>query len=82
MDISRNYSFADLYRAAFDKEPSKKELLDLFSSPREQINATVKTWAGRAGWQTEERVGVDGQNYLAFFPKYNYPARRRGASKG
>lgn len=68
MDKSCQYSFSDLYRAAFGKIPEPKKMLELFSKPREEINQTVAEWAKIAGWKTKNRKAADGSEYLAFCP--------------
>ncbi len=68
MDISCNFSFWDLYKAAFKKNPSKKLKKDFQNLSQIEINKHVLIWAKKAGWQTEERIGSDKKIYLAFFP--------------
>lgn len=69
MSANCTYSFADLYRAACGREPEARELAELYTLSRAEINATVKTWAERAGWRTREVTGSDGELYLAFWPE-------------
>lgn len=64
-----DYSFADLFRAAFKREAEPAELEALFAKPRAEINATVAEWARIAGWQVREMRGLDGEVYLAFWPE-------------
>lgn len=68
MNPECNYSFKDLYTAAFKRAPKQTEMLELFAMSRDEINRTVKAWAKIAGWQTGKRQGADGNEYLAFWP--------------
>jgi hypothetical protein len=63
------FSFADLYEAAFDRLPEDKELEDLYALPNVEKNKIVGEWAKHAGWSTDERLGDDGETYLAFWPE-------------
>jgi hypothetical protein len=69
MSSNCNYSFADLYRAAFGRAAEPHELAALYALSRAEINATVREWAQRAGWRTRELRGTDGETYLAFWPE-------------
>ena len=64
-----DYSFADLYRAAYGREPDARELAELFGRSRAEINAVVKGWAEQAGWRTREVIGSDGATYVAYWPE-------------
>lgn len=70
MNIECAYSFADLYKAAFKKEPSQQELANLYALPQNERNLKVKEWASLAGWETKERLGSDKVFYSAFAPKF------------
>ncbi len=61
------YSFSDLYRAAYGRDPDPEELERLYRLPRAAINATVREWAQLAGWETREVVGSDGEVYVGFW---------------
>jgi len=63
------YSFADLYRAAQGRAPSREELQDLYSLPQELRNEVVRQWARQAGWVTEDVRGGDGLVYTSFGPE-------------
>lgn len=63
-----NYSFEDLYKAAFGKEITLQEKKELKKLPQEKINITVKEWAKKANWKTSEIKGSDGNIYLSFHP--------------
>ncbi len=57
-----------LYRAAFGKSipPLQKSKLQKLS--QKEINKLVLSWAVRAGWKTEEKIGTDSAVYIAFYP--------------
>jgi hypothetical protein len=63
-----DYSFNDLYKAAYKKNLSKKEKTEFEKLSQEKINSLVLEWAKRAGWKTKNKTGYDGKNYLAFHP--------------
>ncbi len=63
-----DFSFQDLYAAAFGKD-QKEFTEDLSNLPQKKINVLVKTWAKKANWETEDRVGSDNMVYTAFYPK-------------
>lgn len=71
MAIECAYSFADLFKAAHQKEPAEQELEDLYTLPQDQINKIVKEWATKAAWEIDQRTGSDGKLYYAFAPKFN-----------
>jgi len=71
MAIECAFSFADLFRAAQNREPTEQELVALYALPQDLRNEKVQRWAQTAGWETRARVGTDGQTYLAFAPKFN-----------
>lgn len=70
MSIECAYSFKDLFEAAFHREPTEDELGNLYALPQSQRNRQVREWAALAQWETRERVGFDGQDYIAFAPKF------------
>ncbi|MBK6912010.1 MAG: hypothetical protein IPH10_13950 [bacterium] len=63
------YSFADLYRAAYGGEPTREQLQELYALAQEQRNAVVREWVKRAGWETVDVRGTDGEVYASFGPK-------------
>lgn len=65
-----NYSFDDLYFAAYKKSLSVYEKEKLQKLPQEKINSLVKEWAQKAGWNTKERRGADNKTYTSFYPTY------------
>jgi len=66
--VECDYSFEMLYKAAFGKKLPISEKNRIQQLPQNKINLLVKDWANMAGWQTVERIGLDKQTYLAFFP--------------
>ncbi len=64
------FSFNDLYKAAFNENPSDEMLQNFSRLPQEEKNGVVKDWAQKAGWQTITRLGSDGITYTAFAPKF------------
>lgn len=64
------FSFDDLYKAAFGKDPDPALKASLTSLPQEKINEAVREWAKMAGWQTRQRKGTDGKDYTAFAPAF------------
>lgn len=65
-----NYSFDDLYFAAYKKSLSASEKERLKKLPQKNINSLVKEWAQKAGWSTKEKRGVDNKIYTSFYPTY------------
>ncbi|MCC6476455.1 hypothetical protein IT157_05300 [bacterium] len=63
------YSFADLFRAAFGREPEQTELDQLYALSQDERNRVVKEWAALADWETREVVGTDGVMYVSFGEK-------------
>lgn len=63
-----NYSFDDLYSAAYGKKITLQEKKELQKLPQEKINSCVVEWAQKAGWKTKEKRGTDGNIYLSFHP--------------
>lgn len=70
MGIECNYSFADLYRAAFGIGLNIKEKRKFQAYSQEQINALVIEWAKIAGWKTKKKKGADKKVYLSFYPVF------------
>ncbi len=68
MSIECQYSFDDLYLAAFQSELSDAERAGFKTLLQSELNRLVADWAAKAGWHTAERVGSDGKIYLAFWP--------------
>jgi hypothetical protein len=69
------YSFADLFRAAFGREPLRDELDKLYALPQTERNRVVREWAEKAGWTTEAIRGTDGVMYTSFGPPPLYPPK-------
>lgn len=63
-----NYSFDDLYKAAFGKSLNPKEKERLQKMPQDKINSCVLEWALKAEWKTKEKIGSDNKVYLVFYP--------------
>ncbi len=63
-----NYSFDDLYKAAFGKKLKPTEKRNLQNLPQEEINRLVQQWADKSGWKTNLKKGTDNQLYLSFQP--------------
>ncbi len=63
-----DYSFEDLYKAAYNKSLSNKEKQELQKLPQSKINLLVKKWATKAGWKTVEKKGNDNKIYVSFTP--------------
>lgn len=68
MDSACNFSFWDLYKAAFGKSATPAVKKRFFTLSQKAINKKVTLWAQRAGWKTEERMGTDNKLYIAFYP--------------
>jgi hypothetical protein len=66
-----NYSFTDLYIAAFGRTPSEEELLNFGKISQFERNILVKQWAEKAGWEVKDKIGTDGQVYTAFAPEFS-----------
>lgn len=63
-----DFSFSDLYKAAFGKNLSKKEKESFANLTQIEINRLVSKWAKKASWKTQDKKGDDGKIYLAFYP--------------
>lgn len=68
MGIECDYSFKDLYFAAFGEAPTQDEMVEFLRLDQDVRNERVKLWAEKAGWGTDDRVGTDGPVYTAFCP--------------
>lgn len=68
MAIECAYSFYDLFEAAHGRKAMFHEYETLMQCSQSERNIRVAKWAERAKWCTIERIGTDGQTYLAFFP--------------
>ena len=71
MGIECDYSFYDLYRAAFKRQPTLEQIAHFESLPQSGKNELVKQWAAAAAWETQDKVGSDGVTYTAFAPTFN-----------
>lgn len=67
------YSFADLYEAAFGAKPTRAALEDLYALTQTERNIVVREWAARAKWETTDVTGKDGVVYASFGPKGSEP---------
>lgn len=67
METSCQFSFDDLFQAAFGRVITEKERRELYGLSQTDRNQRVGEWAKKAGWQTEDRVGTDGIEYRAFW---------------
>lgn len=63
-----NYSFYDLYKAAYGHRIPLKEKKKLQMLSQDEINAQVLVWAKEAGWKTKKKKGTDKKTYLSFHP--------------
>lgn len=63
-----NYSFYDLYKAAYGHRIPLKEKKKLQMLSQDEINAQVLIWAKEAGWKTKKKKGTDKKTYLSFHP--------------
>lgn len=66
------YSFLDLYQAAFGIDFHNFDSIKFSGLSQSKKNEKVRQWAALAGWQTLDRIGSDGQLYVAFAPKMPY----------
>lgn len=62
------YSFGDLYKAVFGNLFTDAEKKAFYALGRAKMNKQVLTWAKKAEWHTRERIGSDGEIYIAFAP--------------
>ncbi len=77
MLIECAYSFADLHRAAFGRLPSAEEQRRFSALSQPQRNELVRDWARKAGWETRDKTGSDGQLYAAFAPSFRLAPKNR-----
>lgn len=63
-----NYSFEDLYKAAYGKSLDLKEKERLQHLAQGKINLIVKKWAQKAGWKTEKIKSTTNTVFIAFQP--------------
>lgn len=61
-----NYSFEDLYKAAFGRKISEKKKKEFQTLTQKEINDLVNRWAQKAQWKTNKRKGADGEIYISF----------------
>lgn len=66
--IECDYSFDNLYEAAFSKKISKSLKIKLQKLPQNEINTLVSKWAKKANWVTKKKIGSDKEVYLSFYP--------------
>ena len=64
------YSFFDLFRAAFKREPTIEEIAHFQNLPQPGKNEMVKQWAKEAAWEIQDRLGAEGEIYTAFAPTF------------
>jgi len=69
------YSFADLYEAAFGAKPSKAALEELYALTQDERNIIVRDWVRRAEWESFDITGTDGVVYASFGPKGSEPCK-------
>lgn len=70
MESECQFSFSDLYEAAFGRKPTLEEIAYLKNFSQEELNKRVKEWAKKADWNALDIVGTDGKIYTAFYPKW------------
>lgn len=61
-----NYSFSNLFFAAFDRYQTSEEMAQFVSLDQDNKNKKVIEWAAKVHWQTQEKMGTDGKTYIAF----------------
>lgn len=66
-----NYSFDDLYFAAYKKSLTASEKERLQKLPQKQINLLVSNWAKKAGWKITKKIGSDQKVYFSFMPAFS-----------
>lgn len=62
-----NYSFDDLYKAAFGKSLNSQKKLQIKALSQDEINQYVRAWTQRAEWLLREHH-IGGQVFLSFQP--------------
>jgi len=65
------YSFGDLFQAAYHRELDRAEAMKFVLASQEEKNEFVRALARAANWGTRDRVGSDGKVYTAFSPTFN-----------
>ncbi|MEX0672705.1 MAG: hypothetical protein WDZ82_01145 [Candidatus Paceibacterota bacterium] len=68
MALECNYSYKDLYKAAFGKEPTFADLKVLKNLPYPTRERVVQNWIERAGWISKTVHSDDGKSYRMFKP--------------
>ncbi|MEX0930276.1 MAG: hypothetical protein WDZ79_01215 [Candidatus Paceibacterota bacterium] len=63
-----DYSYHDLYAAAFGKDPEPGDLVALKNMPHPTRENVIRNWIERAGWISKEVRGEDGKVYTMFAP--------------
>ena len=63
-----NFSFNDLYEAAFGKSLDVKEKAKFQELSQQEINILVLQWAKKAGWKTTKKINKDKTVFIAFNP--------------
>lgn len=71
MGTECDYSFYDLFAAAYRRQPTIEEIAHFTNLSQEKKNILIKTWAQEAAWETDDRLAADGQIYTAFAPTFN-----------
>jgi hypothetical protein len=67
MDYACQFSFNDLYQAAFSRSLTEEEKSRLYGLSQNERNQKVGEWVRIAKWGSELRVGSDGVYYRAFW---------------
>jgi hypothetical protein len=70
MGIECDYSYNDLFRAAYNRLTTVKERELLSQMTQKDRNKYVRRLAGLAEWETKDKLGSDNQIYTAFAPKF------------
>ncbi|MEX1026908.1 MAG: hypothetical protein WD049_02715 [Candidatus Paceibacterota bacterium] len=63
-----DYSYRDLYIAAFGDEPKPGDLTALKNMPHPTREKVIQNWIERAEWISREVRGDDGKRYKMFKP--------------
>ncbi len=69
------YSFADLFEAAFGQQPTRAALEELYALTQDERNIVVRDWVRRAEWESFDITGTDGIEYASFGPKGSEPCK-------
>lgn len=70
MGIECDYSYNDLFKAAYNRLPTSKESKLLSQMTQTDRNEYVRKLAQLAEWEIEEKLGSDNQIYTAFAPRF------------